>query len=176
MRIAAVAIFGVLASLGAAVQPAAAGEPAPVAAFPPAYPAITPPPMRAPPPFPPAPFPAGRLRAPPPPVRVFVPGVPSLRPRGEGHWPPHGRICFDQAEAREKIAAKGLADPFRAIRFGRQQGEALSAKLCSWRPNEFVYEIHVLRGDGRVLRVFMNAQNGSPMGEEGGLGHAPGQN
>ena len=79
---------------------------------------------------------------------------------GENGHPPHGRICFNPAEAREMIAVHRLVDPVRALRSGRQQGDALSAKLCRWWFDEFVYEVNVLRHDGRILRLYMNAQNG----------------
>lgn len=78
--------------------------------------------------------------------------------------PPRGRVCFNAAETRDKIAAHHLAEPFRALRAGRLQGEALRAKLCRWKPDEFVYEVSVLRRDGRVMHVYMNAQNGQSVG------------
>lgn len=180
MRSAAAAITGFIALLAAAVPAAAGGpllapEPPPFARpLPPGPPPVRPPPP--PVPFPPGPFGGGRFRVPAPGVRVYLPREPQPFPGpAEGGWPPHGRVCFDQAEARDKIAAHGLADPFRAVRFGRLLGEALSAKLCRWRPDQFVYEIHVLRRDGRILRVFMNAQNGEPM-QGGGPVRPPGPN
>lgn len=78
--------------------------------------------------------------------------------------PPRGRVCFNPAETREKIAAHRLAEPFRALRMGRLQGEALRAKLCRWKPDEFVYEIAILRRDGRVVHLYMNALNGQSVG------------
>ncbi len=95
--------------------------------------------------------------------------------RGEGR-PPHGRLCFNQAEAREMTVVHRLIDPVRALRIGRQQGDALSAKLCRWTPEEFVYEINVLRRDGRILRLFMSAQNGEAVSGQSQTGQIqPGQ-
>ena len=74
------------------------------------------------------------------------------------------RVCFNPAETRENIATHRLAEPFRALRLGRQQGEALRAKLCRWKRDEFVYEISVLRRDGRIVRLYMNAQSGQAVG------------
>lgn len=74
------------------------------------------------------------------------------------------RVCFNATETREKITTHRLAAPFQALRVGRQQGEALRAKLCKWKQDEFVYEIFVLRRDGRIVRVFMNAQSGQAVG------------
>ena len=118
--------------------------------------------------FPP---PAAKLRVQPSvptEVRAYAPDqLPQQRASREIGWPPRGRVCFNQTETREKIAAHRLADPVRALRMGRLEGEALSAKLCRWKPDEFVYEVHVLRRDGRVLRVFMNAQNGEALNGQG---------
>jgi hypothetical protein len=79
---------------------------------------------------------------------------------GHRFEPPHGRLCFNPAETREKIATHRLAEPFRALRAGRLQGEALRARLCRWKPDEFVYEVSVLRPSGRVAHVYMNARSG----------------
>jgi hypothetical protein len=123
-------------------------------------------PARAPdmPPFPPV--------APPPansdPKAVVVPAqdqaAKARAATPQRVEPPHGRVCFNSAETREKIVAHHLADPFRALRAGRLQGEALRAKLCRWKQDDFVYEIAVLRRDGRLVRVYMNAQNGQTVG------------
>ena len=74
------------------------------------------------------------------------------------------RVCLGPAETRETVTAHRLAEPFRALRAGGQQGEALRAKLCKWRKDEFVYEISVLRRDGRILHLYMNAQSGQAVG------------
>jgi len=123
------------------------------------FPIMPPPP--GPPPGPPP------LPEPPPGVRPYAPLPPPLiaHPRIEvGHPPPRGRECYNQAEAREKIALHRLTDPMRALRVGRLQGEALRARLCRWTPDEFVYEVFVLRRDGRIVHVYMNAQNGEAVG------------
>ncbi len=100
--------------------------------------------------------------------------LPEARPRGRGEggadarrdaWrPPRGRVCFNQSETRDNIAAHRLNDPLHALQVGRLQGEALSARLCRWAPDQYVYEIQILRDDGHVLRVYMNAQNGEAVG------------
>lgn len=101
-------------------------------------------------------------------VEAVKPSEPSAKPREIQVRPPHGRSCLTQSEAREKIVTRRLSDPIHALRLGRQQGEALRVKLCRWKPDEFVYEIFVLKRDGRLVRVYMNAENGqvvSALGE-----------
>jgi uncharacterized membrane protein YkoI len=71
------------------------------------------------------------------------------------------RLCFSAQETREKILTHKLSEPFRVMRFAaaQSQAEAIGAKLCRWR-DEFVYEISLLRHDGHVLHVFVNAADG----------------
>ncbi len=79
--------------------------------------------------------------------------------------PPHGRVCFNSAETREKIISRRLGEPFRLLRgaTGHLQGEALRARLCRWN-DEYVYEISLLRRDGRVIHVYLNATSGQTVG------------
>jgi hypothetical protein len=75
------------------------------------------------------------------------------------------RECYSAALTRERIAAHKLAEPFRlmARSANRFQAEAIGAKLCRWK-EELVYEIALLRRDGRVIHVFMNAASGQLIG------------
>lgn len=91
---------------------------------------------------------------------AVAPPVEPPRSHGEVRWPPHGRTCFSQTETREKIAQRRLADPIGAMRAGRAEGEALRTRLCRWTPDELVYEVLVLRHDGHVVHLYMNAQSG----------------
>jgi hypothetical protein len=79
--------------------------------------------------------------------------------------PQHPRTCFNSVETREKIASRRLGEPFRLLRgaAGRIQGEALRVKLCRV-DEDYVYDISVLRRDGRLVHVFLNAINGQAMG------------
>ena len=47
---------------------------------------------------------------------------------------------------------------------GAARARALRAKLCKWKQDQFVYEVFVLRRDGRIVRLYMNAQNGQAVG------------
>ncbi len=71
------------------------------------------------------------------------------------------RVCLTAAQAREKIALHKLAEPFRVMETvaHRFQAEALRVKLCR-RKDEFIYEISLLRRDGRVVHVLVNAVSG----------------
>ena len=71
--------------------------------------------------------------------------------------------CYSIAQTREKIAQHGLADPVPLLRKAgaENQGEALAAQLC--RNGEvFIYDITVMRRDGRIERVPLNAADGKP--------------
>ena len=71
--------------------------------------------------------------------------------------------CYTIAQTREKIAQHGLADPVPLLRKAgaENQGEALAAQLC--RSGEvFIYDITVMRRDGRIERVPVNAADGKP--------------
>jgi uncharacterized membrane protein YkoI len=71
------------------------------------------------------------------------------------------RVCLTAAQARERIAQHKLVEPFRLMlaMARRFQAEAISVKLCR-RKVEFIYEISLLRRDGRVIHVYLKASNG----------------
>ena len=84
-----------------------------------------------------------------------------------GAEPERDRVCFSTAETREKILAHQLFEPFRVMRSAasRSQAEAIGVKLCRWS-EEFVYEMSLLRRDGRVIHVFVNAKTGQVIGSK----------
>jgi uncharacterized membrane protein YkoI len=75
------------------------------------------------------------------------------------------RECYSAAQTRERITLRKLVEPFRlmANAANRFQAEAIGAKLCRWK-EELVYEITLLRRDGRVIHVFTNAASGQMIG------------
>src|SRR5208283_1663611 len=77
------------------------------------------------------------------------------------------RVCYSTAETRDKILTHGLFEPFRAMRSaaGRMQAEAIGVKLCRWS-EELVYELSLLRHDGHVIHVFIDAKTGQPIGSK----------
>jgi uncharacterized membrane protein YkoI len=75
------------------------------------------------------------------------------------------RVCFSAQETREKILQHKLSEPFRVMKAtaSQMQAEAIGAKLCRWK-DELVYEISLLRRDGHILHVFVNAADGHTVG------------
>ncbi len=77
------------------------------------------------------------------------------------------RVCLTNPETREAIVQHRLADAFAAMKTAgsKVSGNALATRLCLW-DQDYVYEITVLRKDGRVIHVFMNARDGQVMGSQ----------
>ena len=75
------------------------------------------------------------------------------------------RTCLPPDETREAIVENGLIRPIVALRSASLQfgAEAVGAKLCRWG-GDFVYEIALLRKDGRVVHAFINAATGDSIG------------
>ncbi len=71
------------------------------------------------------------------------------------------RVCFTTAEARDKIVALGLSDPFRLVRGATRSvtAEIVGVELCLWN-DRLVYEIRLLPRDGHVGHVFIDARTG----------------
>jgi hypothetical protein len=104
-----------------------------------------------------APLPPPRGGPPPhalPPVERVGPPPPGSAPHGP-------RTCYSAAETRDRVAAANLREPFALMRkaSAMTQGEALAGKLCRWNDQD-VYEISLLRRDGTLIHVFMNAATG----------------
>jgi hypothetical protein len=69
--------------------------------------------------------------------------------------------CYSASQTREKIAAHKLAEPFRLLVSAARhyEAEALGVRLCH-RKDQYVYEISLLRANGRVIHVYTNALTG----------------
>ncbi|MDF2120469.1 hypothetical protein PY365_33390 [Roseiarcaceae bacterium H3SJ34-1] len=73
------------------------------------------------------------------------------------------RTCLSPSETRETIAQRKLVDPLVSMRNATRGGaEPLRTRLCRWG-DKFVYEMALLRRDGKVVRVFVDAADGSPV-------------
>ena len=77
---------------------------------------------------------------------------------------PAPRTCFSAAETRQKIAEDKLAEPFPLMRdqAGEHRAEAIGVKLCTGGEG-LVYEIDLLRKDGRLIHVILDAATGKPV-------------
>jgi hypothetical protein len=71
--------------------------------------------------------------------------------------------CYSIADTRREIAEHKLADPFPSMQAASvmAQAEALSARLCR-SGDIFVYEISLLRRDGRIVKTLVDAASGKP--------------
>lgn len=89
--------------------------------------------------------------------------LPCAAASTQGAEPPRERVCFSSAETREKIAVNGLTEPLRLMRgaANRLAADAISARLCQ-RERDFVYDISLLKHDGHVVHVMLNARDGQP--------------
>jgi hypothetical protein len=94
----------------------------------------------------------------------FAQGGRPAHPAG-GHLPVAEHECYSAAQTREKIAAHKLAEPFRLliIAANRYEAEPLGVRLCR-RKEQYIYEISLLRTNGRVIHVFTNAVTGQTLG------------
>jgi uncharacterized membrane protein YkoI len=78
------------------------------------------------------------------------------------------RECLNAAETREAVAAHKLASPLIVQRTAAAHASAdpLRSRLCRWN-DDYVYEITLLRRDGKVVRVFIKATDGVVVGARG---------
>jgi hypothetical protein len=83
--------------------------------------------------------------------------VPKRLPNGE----PSKRSCLSQAETRETVVARKLFAPYLALRAAsaRAHGETIGVRLCRLA-EVLVYDVTVLRRDGRVVKVIIDAASG----------------
>jgi hypothetical protein len=74
------------------------------------------------------------------------------------------RACVSPGQARDILISQRLVAPFRA--FGEAMrsgdGEVVGLQLCRVN-DDFVYDVTLLRRDGRVVHVLINARNGAPL-------------
>jgi hypothetical protein len=75
--------------------------------------------------------------------------------------PPPPHVCYSTTEARDKITALGLSDPFRLVRGATRAvtAEIVAVKLCLWS-ERLVYQVRLLPRDGHVGHVMIDARTG----------------
>ena len=76
----------------------------------------------------------------------------------------NARACLSPVETRESVAANQLREPLTLLREAAREtrAEPLNSRLCRWN-EQYVYEMSLLRRDGRVLRVFVDAASGAKL-------------
>lgn len=78
------------------------------------------------------------------------------------------RKCLSSAETAEAVRQQGLSSPALALRTAaaHARAEALRLVLCN-RSGQFVYEVTLLRRDGKIVRLQVNAADGVLMTDMG---------
>lgn len=80
--------------------------------------------------------------------------------------------CYSTSQTRDAIFAHKLAEPFGMMRAAgnQMQGDPIGARLCKIH-DEFIYEVSLLRRDGRIMKILVDATTGAP--HVPGKEHAP---
>ena len=75
------------------------------------------------------------------------------------------RSCLLTADARSVISQNHLIESSLAMKNAaiKAQSVAIAGKLCRWS-EQYVYEITLLRRDGRVIHAFIDARSGEIVG------------
>ncbi|PSC04512.1 hypothetical protein SLNSH_13535 [Alsobacter soli] len=96
-------------------------------------------------------------------IAALAPAVSASAPAAEPLVPKLSG-CLDQHEIREEVAAKRVVSQVVALRAARGAlgGEAVRARLCR-NESGLVYAITALKRDGKVVRVYVDAQTGKVM-------------
>jgi hypothetical protein len=82
---------------------------------------------------------------------------------------PAPRVCYSAAETRQRILDDKLAEPFALMRAqaSEHRADAIGVKLCR-NAAALVYEIDLLRRDGRLIHSRLDAATGKPLASDGG--------
>ena len=74
--------------------------------------------------------------------------------------------CLSPSETRTAVQERKLADPFAMLRNAARTagGEPLRSRLCRW-DDKYVYEMALLRRDGKVVRIYLDAVDGKPISQ-----------
>jgi hypothetical protein len=82
---------------------------------------------------------------------------------------PAPRVCYSAAETRQRILDDKLAEPFALMRAqaNEHRADAIGVKLCR-NSAVLVYEIDLLRRDGRLIHTRIDAATGKPLASGSG--------
>lgn len=99
-------------------------------------------------------------------MRAVLSGLLLLAAPGAAAASEPGPACLSSGETSEAVAARQIVAPARAIVSARRavpNASVLRAALCRG-PDALIYRITVLRDDGRVVRVTVDAPSGRVKG------------
>ena len=101
-------------------------------------------------------------------MRALVLAVIVLATAAARAEPVRDNVCFSPRETRVKVAQLGLVEPLRLLKSsaGRLQAEVVGAKLCR-QHDEWIYEVSLLRRDGHIVHLRLNATSGLTIGPHG---------
>ena len=73
-------------------------------------------------------------------------------------------VCFSAREMNDRVSRLRLHNPLLAMQSNarRLRAEPLRTRLCR-TGNRLVYELSLIRRDGKVMQVYLNAQSGRPI-------------
>jgi len=73
-------------------------------------------------------------------------------------------VCFSARETSDRVARLRLFNPLIAMQTNarRLRADPLRTRLCR-SGGRLVYELSLIRKDGKVLKVYLNAQTGRPL-------------
>ncbi|CAH1656844.1 hypothetical protein CHELA1G11_13143 [Hyphomicrobiales bacterium] len=74
--------------------------------------------------------------------------------------------CLSAKETRDAVAQKLVVSPAAALRAARAAtggGQAVQARLCRNDSNALIYQFAILRADGKVVRLTLDAVSGKIM-------------
>ncbi|MBX3537398.1 MAG: PepSY domain-containing protein [Chelatococcus sp.] len=74
--------------------------------------------------------------------------------------------CLSAKETRDAVAQKLVVSPAVALRAARAStggGQAVQARLCRNDSNALIYQFAILRADGKVVRLTLDAVSGKVM-------------
>jgi uncharacterized membrane protein YkoI len=82
---------------------------------------------------------------------------------------PQARVCYSIADTRDKIISEKLVEPLALMRAqaGEHRAEVIGVRLCRVA-SSLVYEIDLLRHDGRLIHTRVDAATGKPLSAEAG--------
>jgi hypothetical protein len=73
-------------------------------------------------------------------------------------------VCFSARETSDQVARLRLFNPLIAMQTNarRLRADPLRTRLCR-SAGRLVYELSLIRKDGKVLKIYLNAQTGRPL-------------